>query len=346
MKNAAIKLLSGLVTFTLMLGVGPVPQLNAQETNWEEVLTQIYEANKEMVSMEGNGTINLEVQDMLSGDVSMNFQYNLDPVFAADVSGAIDALLYSENAEGELESFPINFSGQAVIADRMAYFFDGSSWYTEDISEAYDMFAEQFQAGLDQANQMTAEQRVEMTMKYYDLTETDTEYVTTLKADINEEEFWADVEEMLDMEKIKADAIEQVIEQGEAQGEELTDEMQAKVEEQLNLAFEAGKSIVFKFINRAEMRYSKDTYYLTGLMVEMSMNDQDVNDLMLEMGMEEEALLPVDSFNMTMSMEMNFMNHAQTFDIQVPAEALEAAMPMESDTEEDDAMFETEDTAE
>lgn len=343
MKKSITKLLSFFATFTIMLGVSAVPAVEAQETNWEEIMTEIYKVNQEPVSMEGEGLVNLEIQDLVSGNLALDFQYNLDPEFALDIEAYLDALLYSEDAEGEMQSFPMTLSGQAVIFEGMGYLFDGNTWYSEDVSELIDMFTEQYQASMEQAEMVSSEQNVELAMKYFELTETDTEYVMVLDPNLNEEEFWADIEEMLDMETIKADAIEQVIEQTEqVEGETVSPAERQELEEQYDLAFEAGKSFALDFMDHVEVRYSKENYYMTGMIMQMSVTDQELNEMMMELDVENEAeMLPMDSFNMTMNIEMFFENHGENFDIQVPAEALNAESMMESDLPADD--FETED---
>lgn len=337
MKNSVTKMLSIIVAFTLMLGIGAIPTIQAQNTNWEEVLIEINEVNKEPVSMEGNGLINLEVVDVASGNLALDFRYDLEPDFEAEITAGLDALLYFENAEGEIESSPMNFSGQAILSEGMGYLFDGSTWYAEDMSEFIEVFAEEYQAGMEQAEIINPEQNREITMKYMIMSETDTEYVMVLDPDLNEEEFWADIEAMIDLEKIKADAIDQVIEQGEAQGDEISVAERQELEDQYDMAFEAGKSFALDFMDHVEVRYSKENYYMTAMVMQMSMSDQDLNDMMLELGIEdEEEMLPMDSFNMTLSIEMNFMNHGQNFDIQVPAEALNAQPSPETEIQNDE----------
>lgn len=316
MKKSLKMFFSLLATLTLTLGIA-LPVVSAQDTNWDEVLTQINEVNQDIVSMEGNGKISLAADEFMNADVNLDFRFNTEERFALELTGDVTGELISTDAEGNPSTMPLDFAGEVAIVEGIAYLFDGTSWTVEDISEQEEEIASQIESAMAQVqSQAEAVNDPELTKKYFDLSETDTEYVITLKQDINPDEFWADVESHVDLETIKQESFDQAIEQAEAAGEELTEEDRQELQEQLDQSFEAGKSIAFKLIDTLEMRYSKETYYLTHMLMTYSLEKADLEELAAELGESTEAL-PED-FNVNFSLEFNFTNHGQVFDITVP----------------------------
>lgn len=332
-------ILSFVTAFMMTVGIIS-PSVSAQETNWDEVLTELNEVNQDVVSMEGDGAIHLDVADVANGSLTFDFRYNIDPAFAAEVNGAISGELMMADEEGNMQAVPLEFAGQAAVVDSVMYFFDGTSWIVEDISEIEEEFEAQFNQAMaqaqEQAGDMTAS--VELTQKYFDLTETDTEYVMVLQDDINPDEFLADIEQYVDIEQIKQESLSQAIEQAEAAAEaqemEFTEADRQEMEAQFEQAFDAGIKLYFQIVDRMEIRYAKDTYYVTHMGIDLTFTEEDFAELAAEMGESSEGM---EGINIALSMEFNFDNHGEVFDITVPADAPtfdeaegDAAMPEDS----------------
>ena len=342
MKKSIKIFFSLLTTVTMAFGV-VAPTVSAQDTNWDEVLTQLNEVNQEVVSMEGDGTINVSADQFIDAALNFDFRYNVEESFALELAGDVTGELVTTDAEGNPSSMPLDFAGQASIIDGIAYLFDGSSWTVEDVSAQEEQIAADFESIMSQAQEQAETiNDPALTQKYFDLSETDSEYVMTLKQDIDSEEFWADIESQVNLEQIKQESIDQAIAQAEAAGEELTEEDRQMLQDQMDQSFEAGKKIAFQLVDNMEMRYSKDTYYLTYLVMDYSLDSADMEQIAADMGESTESL-PED-FNVAFSMEFNFTNHGEVFDIVVPEGAPtfdEASSTEESATEGTESLEES-----
>lgn len=349
MKKSIKIFFSLLTTVTMAFGV-VAPTVSAQNTNWDEVLTQLNEVNQEVVSMEGDGTINVSADQFIDAALNFDFRYNVEESFALELAGDVTGELVTTDAEGNPSSMPLDFAGQASIIDGIAYLFDGSSWTVEDVSAQEEQIAAEFDSIMAQIQeQADTMSNPELTQKYFDLSETDSEYVMTLKQDINPDEFWADVESLVDMEQIKQETIDQTIQQAEASGQEVTEEDRQTLEEQMDLSMEATKSVMFQLVDTMEFRYSKETYYLTHMLMDFSLDRANMEEIASDMGETTEGI-PED-FNVAFSMEFNFANHGEVFDIVVPEGAPtfdEASSTEESATEGTESLEEstTEETSE
>ena len=326
------------LAFTMVL-----PTVSAQETNWDEVLTQINTVNEELVSMEGDGTITVVAQDMLDAALTMDFRYNTEERFAFEGSANLTGEMVTADAEGNETTMPIDFGGQATVLDGVGYLFDGQSWMVEDISAQEEQIAAQFDEIMAQVGEQS--QTVndpELTKKYFDLAETDTEYTLSLKPDINADEFWADIESQVNLEEIKQESIDQAVQQAEASGQSLTQEEIDELTQQIDQSFEASKQVGFQLINSLEMRYSKDNYYLTYIALDFGLDKADMDEVAANLG-ESADDIPAD-FNVSFNLVFNFRNHGQVFDIIVPEGAPTFDSTEESATDES-AVESTDDSA-
>ncbi|HBY89722.1 MAG: hypothetical protein ACTHYF_04470 [Ruoffia tabacinasalis] len=342
MKKSIKIFFSLLTTVTMAFGV-VAPTVSAQDTNWDEVLTQLNEVNQEVVSMEGDGTINVSADQFIDAALNFDFRYNVEEAFALELAGDVTGELVTTDAEGNPSTMPLDFAGQASIIDGIAYLFDGSSWIVEDVSAQEEQIAAEFDSMMAQIQeQADTMSNPELTQKYFDLSETDSEYVMTLKQDINPDEFWADIESHVDMEQIKQETIDQTIQQAEANGQEFTEEDRQTLEEQMDLSMEATKSVMFQLVDTMEFRYSKETYYLTHMLMDFSLDRANMEEIAADMGETTEGI-PED-LNVAFSMEFNFANHGEVFDIVVPEGAPtfdEASSTEESATEGTESLEES-----
>lgn len=327
-KKFTAMLATASMAFTMVL-----PTVSAQDTNWDEVLTQINTVNQELVSMEGDGTITVAAQNMLDATLTMDFRYNTQERFAFEGSANLTGEMVTADAEGNETSMPIEFGGQATVLDGVGYLFDGQSWTVEDISAQEAQIAAQFEEIMAQVSEQSQTiNDPELTKKYFDLTETDTEYALSLKSDINADEFWADVESKVNLEEIKQESIDQAVQQAEASGEALTQEEIDELTQQVNQSFEASKQVGFQLINSLEMRYSKETYYLTYMALDFGLDKADMDEIAANLGESAEDI-PAD-FSLAFNLVFNFRNHGQVFDIAVPEGAPTFNSTEESTTED------------
>lgn len=333
-KKFTTMLATASLAFTMVL-----PTVSAQDTNWDEVLTQINTVNEELVSMEGDGTITVVAQDMLDAALTMDFRYNTEERFAFEGSANLTGEMVTADAEGNETTMPIDFGGQATVLDGVGYLFDGQSWMVEDISAQEEQIAAQFDEIMAQVGEQS--QTVndpELTKKYFDLAETDTEYTLSLKPDINADEFWADIESQVNLEEIKQESIDQAVQQAEASGQSLTQEEIDELTQQIDQSFEASKQVGFQLINSLEMRYSKETYYLTYMALDFGLDKADMDEIAANLGESAEDI-PAD-FSLAFNLVFNFRNHGQVFDISVP-EGAPTFNSTEESTTEDSAIDES-----
>lgn len=312
-----VKLLFSLLTAVAMAFGVVLPTVSAQDTNWDEVLTQINAVNQDVVSMEGNGNISVVADGFLNATLNTDFRFNTEERFALELSGDVTGEIISADAEGNETSMPLDFAGKATLLEGIGYLFDGSSWTVEDLSAQEEEVAAQYEEMMAQiTEQAQTINDPALTQKYFDLSETDTEYVITLKQDINSDEFWADVESQVNLEELTQQSIDEAVTQAEAAGEPLTEEERQELQEQILASTEAGKKLIFQLIDSMEYRYSKETYYMTYMSMDFSLDSADIAELAQSMGETTEGM-PED-FNLVFTLEFNFANHGQVFDIAVP----------------------------
>ena len=122
----------------------------------------------------------------------------------------------------------------------------------------------------------------------------------------------------------------------------VTEEDRQTLEEQMDLSMEATKSVMFQLVDTMEFRYSKETYYLTHMLMDFSLDRANMEEIAADMGETTEGI-PED-FNVAFSMEFNFANHGEVFDIVVPEGAPtfdEASSTEESATEDTESLEES-----
>lgn len=286
------------------LGFGAVlPTISAQDTDSKEVLSQIITANQDVVSMEGTGNVSLSVSDLASIDANVDFRFNNEERFAAEVTG---------DATGELSSTPFNLSGEAALVDGVAYVNDGSSWKVKDVTAQEDQLAARFEQVMTKVANQSTDALVNGAQKYFDFSETEAEYVLTLKEGIDAEEFWADVEDQVDVDRLAQLAVDEASAQADQTGVPLTDAQVQAVEDQAMESYEAAKGIAFEAVQHLELRFSKDNHYITYVGADFDLDGAQLEELL---GRSTGGL------GLTGSGEVNFSNHGETFDIQAPADA-------------------------
>ncbi len=321
------RILTMMVVFVLVLA-GMTPLVQAREVNNVEILNKISEAQKSIPSSKGDfkttvvADVNGEsVADLtVTGDYMMNVGEKFSAASNLKVSGkmagqmpaSVSGETTEDGTQAKAELQDVNHELALTIVDNTLYVFDGTNWSTEDMTEPISQFQKGFDEAMAQASGPEAKALNEKMANYYDIEETDSEYIVKFKKDIDPEAFYKDLDEAIDLEKIKQESIAQAEEEAKAQGVEFTDQQRQQVDYYFNNGLKFGLSV----IDQSEQHYDKETMQLTKSVVTLVANEQSVADLM---GMDAEALGMTGNAKITF--ELNVGEHGKEFDIQVPKDA-------------------------
>lgn len=320
---------------TLLLALSTVPsQVFGQELDLVTILNDIQAANKDIESAKGDvkGSIYAEVDGTpyLDLNVSGPFMFNVDPRFALEAEMAVEGSVSETDAEGQVQTEEIAEKATLVLLEGVLYAFNGSEWTTTDMQEEEKEFIKSYEEAKAQQEKFDMAAMNEKMAAYYDLEDTGDVYVIKLKQDIDSEAFWTDINEVVDIESIKEEAIKQAETQATEQGVEFTQAQRDQFEYYFNNVL----NLVIDLIDNIEMHYGKEDYKLTKMVVDLSATEVEVAKVM---GMDPEALGITG--NAKINYEINLSNYGETFDIQKPADAPELEAEPAS---EDESMDETE----
>ena len=324
------KVLSSLLV-ALMMTFSVLPQVAAQETNTREVMEQIQAASSSLESMQVDGHVAVALksgeQQSDLGQFNFDMMYNIDPRFSGQFNGEIiSAFLGSET-----------YTLSAWAQDGVAYLYDGmeDAWTVEDFSAQEQDISDQVYQAISDAEAMQVEvtdECVALVDKYLTFSETETAVVYTVNENINAQELWADLDAVVDLEAIREEAIAQA----KTQAAEQEIEFSAEDEELIRSMYSVETLETILATNpHIEVHYAKDTYKLSKFVFNVNINPNDFMPAEEEVSAEEAAAMPE---NIMVSMEMNFSNHGQAFEITVPAEATQA--PAETEETVEDASTE------
>ena len=310
----------------MLFVVGMVPAVSAQETDIATVLNEISAANKDIESAKGdlNAHVFFEMDGtpMIDLNISGPFMYNVDPRFSANTELSVTGTVANGTAEesgSEVQTEEISEQAVLTLVEGMLYVFDGKEWSTQDFTETEKEITDAYNEAKAQEESIDTAAVNEKMAKYYDLEETDDMYILRLKEGIDPQAFWTDMNEVLDIEAIKEEAIAQAQKQAEDQGVEFTDAQR----DQIDYYFNNFLNLAVELFDQLEMHYSKDGYKLMKMIFAMS---ADETHIAKALGMDPEALGVKGNGQLTY--EINFSNHGESFDIQKPADAPE--QPTES----------------
>lgn len=331
------KLLGSLLV-ALLMAINVLPTVSAQSTA-RDVLTQINAAGQnQLESMNANGFVSVAFQSGEQtadiGQLNFDMSFNIDPRFSMEFQGeVVSPFLGSET-----------YTLSAWALEGIAYLYDGlnDEWTIEDYSAQEQEISDQVYAAINEAQAQQGElteEQIALAEKYSDFSETETDYVFTLKQDIDANELWADLNSAMDMEALINDAIEQAKATGAEQGVEFT----AEDEEMIRSLYSVETLEAVLGTNPViSASYDKTTYKPTGISAVLTINPNDfmgtTEEEAAETGMPETVIVTI---------EMTFGGHGETFEIVVPEAAFTA--PTEDATEEEateeDAVEETEEEA-
>lgn len=291
---------------------GPIStSVSAQTTFDEAFFTELTQANLsyEAVKVDGSVTVSVTSQGQTAemGQVKFDIAFNGNP---------LELSLNGEVLSAFLGGQPL--SAQAFYQNSIAYF--GAPigengevvWQAIDFSAQEQEIIEAYKQGVAQTT-TNPELVAKINAKYVDVTETDTEYIVALKKDINAEELWADVEQLVDFEAIKGQVIEQVETQT---GETLGEEERAQIDKMYS------KETLDQFLKlnpTIESIYDKETKKLKKTVVEVNVETanflgEQAADAQAN-GIPEQVLVRV---------EVNMADHDVPQTVTVPEAALSA----------------------
>lgn len=298
------------------------------QADWGTVLQNINEASQTVQSMSGTGDLSFNVtaegEEQASGQFALDFRYNVDPRFSGDVSLDGTTSFAVPEYDDEWNVVATNMEEEAVqvsatILEGIVYAFDGSTWTVEELGETEYEVSEEIHTAVNEAaaNQTeVTEDMVAFYEKYFDLSETDTDYVFALKPDINTDELWADLQEVSgeDLESIKQTAIdESIASMEESTGQPVPEEERAMFEQMYDQSFDLGLSL----LQNLTISYNKDNYMISAISFDLDISAEDIAGLYGEDVNAED----LGQFQITAVLNLTFADHGQTFDIQVPADA-------------------------
>ena len=308
-----------------LLFTGPVATTTmAQTTIDENVLTEIQEANKHFESVKWDGVFKVSAvsdnQTADMGQLNFNGTFNGIPL-QGSFEGNVSSLFLGGQEIG-LKAFYQNST--AYIGTMEGEAGSGINWTAYDFTTLEADMIKSFQDAYSQSSNVDPQKTTEFTSKYMDVTETDTDYVYTLKQDINAEEMWNDVDALVDLEKVKEDTIANMEEQS---GEALDEESRAQLDKSFN------SESLAKFLQMKpviEVSYNKETKFISKLLMDLTVNMQDF------MGEEELAENAESGMPQSFSVhvEMNFSEHNVPQEVTVPEEALAVEVQQPSSPEE------------
>lgn len=313
-----LKALSSLL-IALLVALQIVPAVGAQESDVKTILQEINQANAEVTSMSGDGFVSLAMvsneQRADLGQLNYDFSYNVDPRFGLEAHGEVVSPFI-----GEALGFDLFYE------NAVGYLFDGTAWQAQDFSAEEKEISDAFYQALNEMSGMEetpeAQASLDLNEKYTDFEETDTEYVFSLKQNINADELWADLNSVVDLNAVKEEAIQQA--ETEA-GQELDQE----TKDMIDSMYSADVLDVFLKTNPVfTTHYDKETLRLTKMAFEFQINLADFvpADVAAE---EDMSAMPQV---IIVAGEMNFANYGEQFDIAVPQEAIDSLVPTETET--------------
>lgn len=334
-----------------MIGLSVVPGVHAQDDN-VALMQELTEANQDYVSQafDYDSDIYLEINNQKYADLKIQGKgkYNVDSQFSGeadiDINGEMsqqqstNSTVNTEESEAvseetapqetsEVTLEPVSFQTSVVILDNIAYALEGEQWHSEDISEELKEVSKSIDELKTQVDPETVKALNEKLTPYMNISETDSEYIVSLKDDIDSESFWADVNEVIDIESIKEQAIKDAEAQAKEQGVQFTDAQR----DQVVYFVDKGLAFALDMISNNESHYDKESKKLTKSIVNIAITEEDLAKIV---GMDKEALGMTLKANI--DMEFNFTNHGETFDIQAPEGATSSEEVSEDASSEED----------
>lgn len=323
MKKTMKKLFALAASTLLFAGPVATPAM-AQATIDENVLTEIREANKHFESVKWDGFLKVSaVSDNQTADMG---QLNFNGIFnGLPLQGSFEGNVSSLFLGGQAIDFKAFYQNSTAYLGTTEGAEEGAiNWTAYDFTTLEADMIKSFQDAYSQSSNVDPQKSAEFANKYMDVTETETDYVYTLKQDINAEEMWNDIDALVDLEKVKENTIKNIEEQS---GEAMDEESRAQLDKSFN-SESLAKFLQMKPV--VEASYNKETKLMSKVLMDLTVNMADFMS-------EEEAASAAESGipqNFLVHLEMNFSDHNVPQEVTVPEEALAVEVQQPSSPEE------------
>lgn len=317
----------GKLVVSLLMVLTVLPSVSAQEVDMAALLQGINEnaANFKPAAISGQLHIHMAAEEEDLFDLSMQGEgyYNIQPAFefVMDIVGDYSLLEPVFDEEGNIEDYTVaSDSGDVslVFVDNILYTMEEGSYSAQDLSDFVAEFSDAFYAGLRQGLEMQAEvtpDLVDFYNKYFDVADSGQGYVITVKADIDPQAFIDDFSQVVDWEALKDEAVQEAINQAEAQGVEISQEEIEMISLYQDYAIQLGLSM----IDHYEIHYTYD-YDLAYMDIDLTMGLADLTPIIGLAGVEA-IQQKFGNFQLEGGLEMSLTDIGTDFDITKPADA-------------------------
>lgn len=346
MKKVVNKVLVlGLALSSLAGYTGPVHAQDAGVSDPVALMQEINEANKEVSTVSGTFNLGLviETDEEGSGNISADGNYRLD---IENVTGdaRVNYIIVDETEDGNDESGSLD-----LVLDRgQVYLDNGTGWetlYSEtEAQDFYESFQEGYRSAFNQTANMTDEQLAAYT-QLVDITETETEYVVSLKPD-------ADLSAYLETLDLNIDEfIRQEVEKQITGGSEISAEEEENVRDFIDsIDWTLYTETLFESMTSLTAYYDKETLRQTRhnmvLTVDVAQLLQPIFEA-IEPGIQVSDL-GLGGLRLTVSLDLTMDEYDQPVDVVVPEiepESVdEVSDQVGSDSQEDTAEESTEES--
>ena len=288
--------------------------VKAEATDSKTILKELQEANQGVNSLAGHGEVSISVGDdtnkLVDGKANGDIKIQMEP-FALQANiqadGVLEDFVAEDEAEEESEPMPLNFSGSVTILDNIIYFYDGSAWTVQDISDEIGEFETAYEQSKQEAETNT-ELIDQLNAELSEVTETDTEYIVSIKSDLDVDTLYDQLNETFDFDKIIQESIDQA---RQVQEEALTAEDEAQIKEVQEKAIKAGLA----GIQESEARYDKESKMLKEMTLKFALSPEQIAEVV---GTDLEE---VGGISVNVEYHLVIDEYGQDVDIQVPADA-------------------------
>lgn len=303
--------------------------------NTDEIYQKISQANLEQEAVEmqvqANGRLAIGGEELFKGQAIGTVKTRIKPDFQMEVTGQLDyagsnpsAEEVGEETEAEptTEAFQGSLEGLMTLINDKLYFFNGNDWHVQEIAGLNESFQEEY-------NEEVSGQNEAMMKKYFDLSETEDSYVLSFNTELAQAEFYQDLKEQVDLDKLMDEQIEQTMkvleESPEFNAEEFDKEAYSQqMRETQEQAFQLG----VKMIKKLEVHYDKESYQMKSMLLDLEADGSDIAEVV------GEAADQAAGFKLELHLVLDVLATGEAVVIEepeLPADALEA---IESDQTE------------
>lgn len=300
-----------------------LPVLTVQAFDSEAVFKDTIQKNGELKQLDMEGWMSAAIeQDGQKTDIGR-----------LEFAGQVDIDTMQAHFLGEIKSL---FLGNDDInidfyqKDGIIYTYFKGLEGTEQWIKTKDDSANSIKTIKDAQKKSLNDEQVSKLAKYYDVTETDTEYVVSLKKDIDASALWNDLDSIIDFESLKSELLSQMEATGESESQIST------AKEMLNTILNPETiAIILKSNPELVTTYKKGTYKPVKAEMKLQLPLLELAKRILGNSAKEEELKSLPS-TLSLSSEINYNSVNEPINVTVPEAALNnsSELSTESSSEE------------